>query len=240
MLRISNLTCGYGSLPVVHGVDLVLEEGESMALLGANGAGKSTLMKAVAGWLPSLSGVISWHGTDLTQTDARDRVLEGLVLVPQDANVFADLSVETNLRISQDIAVAGATSLREAYQQFPVLSERRKQLAGSLSGGERQLLALVSALMLRPRMLLLDEPTTGLSPVLVDQICAVIRSILEQGVGVVWVVEQEPETALMIVDRAEIMAGGRFVKSLRGDDLQNADISQLILGGRAEDGLADA
>ena len=230
MLQVDSLVCGYGSLPVIHGLSLEVAEGEAVAIIGANGAGKSTLLKTISRWLPVDSGSIRWDDEDVTSWDPVRVTKAGLAFVPQDNKVFPDLSVGANLQISADLRPDGARRLAEAYERFPLLRERQRQKAGSLSGGERQLVAVTSALILAPRVVLLDEPTTGLSPVMVDQVTDLIRAVIDSGVGVVWVVEQDPDTAFEIVDRAYVMAGGRIAATLVGEQLRTADVSSILLG----------
>ncbi len=231
MLQVEGLVCGYGSLPVIYGIGMEVGEGEAVAILGANGAGKSTLLKAIARWLPVDAGVIRWGGQDASHWDPVQITKAGLGFVPQDNKVFPGLSVGMNLQISADLRPDGAERLAEVYDRFPLLRERQRQKAGSLSGGERQLVAVVSALILAPRLVLLDEPTTGLSPVMVDQVTDLIRSVIDDGVSVVWVVEQDPQTAFEIVDRAYVMTGGSVAASFVGDELRSADVSSILLGG---------
>jgi branched-chain amino acid transport system ATP-binding protein len=231
MLEVDGLVCGYGSLPVIHGLSFGLEVGESIAILGANGAGKSTLLKTVARWLPVQAGAIRWDGHDATAWSPEHMTKAGLAFVPQDNKVFPALSVAENLEISADLHADGRNRLADAYARFPLLRERQNQKAGSLSGGERQLVAVLSALILSPKLLVLDEPTMGLSPVMVERVTELIRSVIDSGVSVVWVVEQDPETALEVVDRAYVMAGGRLGQSLSGQALKTTDLSSVLLGG---------
>jgi branched-chain amino acid transport system ATP-binding protein len=231
MLEIEDLVCGYGSLPVIHGLGFTVKAGESIAILGANGAGKSTLLKAVAGWLPVDAGSIRWDDQDATGWSPEQMTKAGLAFVPQENKVFPALTVGDNLEISADLRPDGRERLAEAYERFPLLRERHKQRAGSLSGGERQVVAVLSALILSPKLLVLDEPTMGLSPVMVDRVSDLIRSVIDSGVSVIWVVEQDPETALEVVDRAYVMAGGRLSASLDGQNLDATALTSALLGG---------
>lgn len=234
MLEIDRLVCGYGNLPVIHGISLAVAEGSSIAIFGGNGVGKSTLLKTIAGWLPAQGGSIKWKGRTLSGRDAVYAAQAGVGFVPQENKVFSSLSVEENLDLGADFRPGGAKKLAEIYERFPLLWERRRQKAGSLSGGERQLLAVVSALLMEPQLLLLDEPTTGLSPVAVDRLTEVIKDVIAEGITLVWVVEQDPDVALAMVDRAHVMAGGELVASFEERELRGADLTKLLLGGQEE------
>lgn len=234
MLAIDRLFCGYGNLPVIHGLSLEVEEGESIAIFGGNGVGKSTLLKTIAGWLPVQSGSISWRDHNLTNRDAVFACVAGIGFVPQENKVFPSLSVEENLDLAADFRRSGNGKLREVYERFPILFERKRQKAGSLSGGERQLLAVVSALLMEPELLLLDEPTSGLSPVAIEDLVEVIAEVVQRGITLVWVVEQDPGVALSIVDKAHVMAGGELIASYEKEHLQGADLAKLVLGGQEE------
>lgn len=234
MLEIDSLVTGYGNLPVIHGLSLRVEEGSAVAIFGGNGVGKSTLLKTVAAWLPVQSGSISWAGQNLSGRDAVFAARAGIGFVPQENKVFPSLTVQENLDLAADFKSGGEQRLKEIYERFPVLFERQRQKAGSLSGGERQLLAVLSALLMEPQLLLLDEPTTGLSPVATQRLTEVIRNIVRQGITLVWVVEQDPDVVLEIVDRAHVMAGGELVASFEKEDLRSTDLAQLLLGAQEE------
>lgn len=234
VLEIDRLVCGYGNLPVIHGMSLRVEEGGSVAIFGGNGVGKSTLLKTIAGWLPVQSGSISWKGRSVSGRDAVYAAKAGIGFVPQENKVFASLTVEENLDLAAEFRPGSERKLAEIYERFPILLERRRQKAGSLSGGERQLLAVVSALLMEPQLLLLDEPTTGLSPVAIERLTEVINDVIREGITLVWVVEQDPDVALSMVDHAHVMAGGELVASFEGQDLQGADLAKLLLGGQEE------
>jgi ABC-type branched-subunit amino acid transport system ATPase component len=234
MLEIDSLVTGYGNLPVIHGVSLKVEEGSSVAIFGGNGVGKSTLLKAIAAWLPVQAGSISWAGQNLSDRDAVFAARAGIGFVPQENIVFASLSVEENLDLAADFKRNGGARLNEIYERFPMLFERKRQKAGSLSGGERQLLAVVSALLMEPQLLLLDEPTTGLSQVATQLLKDVIRDVVREGITLVWVVEQDPDVVREIVDRAHVMAGGELIASLNKKELQSIDVAKLLLGSQEE------
>ena len=234
MLEINSLVTGYGNLPVIHEVSLKVEEGSSVAIFGGNGVGKSTLLKAIAAWLPVQAGSIIWAGKRLSDRDAVFAAHAGVGFVPQENKVFASLSVEENLDLAADFRRSGAGRLNEVYERFPVLFERKSQKAGSLSGGERQLLGVVSALLMEPQLLLLDEPTTGLSPVATERLTEVIKEVVRDGITLIWVVEQDPDVVREIVDRAHVMAGGELIASFDKKELQSIDLAKLLLGGQEE------
>ena len=234
MLRIDSLVSGYGNLPVIHGMSFDVEEGESVAIFGGNGVGKSTLLKTIAGWLPAQSGYITWGGDRVSDHDSLYAARAGIGFVPQENKVFASLSVRENLDLAADFRGGDSRKLNDIFERFPILLERQRQKAGSLSGGERQLLAVVSALLMEPQLLLLDEPTTGLSPVAIQRLTDVIGDIVRQGITLVWVVEQDPDVALELVDRAHVMAGGELIASFDKAELQSADLATLLLGGQEE------
>jgi ABC-type branched-subunit amino acid transport system ATPase component len=234
VLRIDSLVSGYGNLPVIHGMTLDVEEGEAVAVFGGNGVGKSTLLKTIAGWLPAQSGSVSWRDQRVSDRDPLFATRAGIGFVPQENKVFPSLSVRENLDLALDFRRGHAGRLNQIFERFPILFERQRQRAGSLSGGERQLLAVVSALLMEPQLLLLDEPTTGLSPVATQRLTEVVRDIAQEGITLVWVVEQDPDVALQIVDRAHVMAGGELIASFDKGDLQSADLGKLLLGGQEE------
>jgi ABC-type branched-subunit amino acid transport system ATPase component len=205
------LVAGYGSLEVLHGIDLQLGAGESAAVMGANGAGKSTLMKAISKTIPLMAGTLRWKDTDLASRSSAAVARGRVAYVPQEANVFADLSVRDNLLLGADIHPDPVARVDAMMARFPLLRERSRQRAGTLSGGERKILAVTSALLMEPELLLLDEPTSGMSPKMAGVVRELIVSIIGEGMSVLWVVEQQPEIALEVVDRAFVMAGGQIV-----------------------------
>jgi ABC-type branched-subunit amino acid transport system ATPase component len=156
MLAIDELVCGYGNLPVIHGMSLKVAEGDSIAIFGGNGVGKSTLLKTIAGWLPVQSGSITWRETRISDHDAVFAAKAGVGFVPQDNKVFASLTVAENLELAADFHEGGHKRLADVYENFPILFERKRQKAGSLSGGERQLLAFVSSIIMEPQLMVLD------------------------------------------------------------------------------------
>lgn len=234
MLEVEKLVCGYGNLPVLHGLDFKIGDHESVAILGANGAGKSTFLRAISRSLPVISGVIRWRDTEVQSWPAWRAAQTGIGYVPQDHNVFPAMTVYENLALAAESRPDGRAQLAEFIDRFPILEARAKQLAGTLSGGERQLVALVSALLMDPKLLLLDEPTTGLAPIVVENLSELIRQVVTSGVAVVWVVEQDPAVALKIVDRAYTMAAGEFVAELPKERFEDRRTLEELLTGAAQ------
>ncbi|HVB68789.1 MAG TPA: ABC transporter ATP-binding protein [Acetobacteraceae bacterium] len=216
LLVASGITAGYGKLRVLEGVDMTVGTGEVVALLGPNGAGKSTLLSALSGLLAKTAGTVRFAGADLSSTTSQQAVRAGLVHVLEGHRVFAPLSVHENLLLAGFNAPPGerAARLEEAYAAFPEMAERRGLAAGSLSGGQQQMLVVAQGIVRRPRLLMLDEPSAGLSPVLVDRVLDVAVSMRDRGVSIL-LVEQLVEKALKIADRVYVLARGRIV--LQGD-----------------------
>jgi branched-chain amino acid transport system ATP-binding protein len=216
MLHVSNLEARYGRIPALKGIDLEVREGEIVALVGANGAGKSTLLRALSGVQRS-SGKVLFQRKAIEATPAHERVALGIVHAPEGRQVFGPLSVEDNLRLGayrRGRGEAGAT-LERVYALFPVLVERRRQPAGSLSGGQQQMLAIGRALMAKPKLLLLDEPSMGLAPRLVAEIFACVRQLRAADTALL-LVEQNARAALAIADRGYVLETGRIVLSGTG------------------------
>lgn len=207
LLEITGLTGGYGESDILNGIDLTVEQGEILTVAGTNGAGKSTLAKAVMGLLPRVAGRIALDGHDIVAAPVEARLALGIAYVPQVGNVFASLSVIENLQVVQGVRDARGR-IAELLDTFPALAERRRARAGSLSGGERQLLAFARALMARPRLMILDEPTAALAPTRVSESFARIRALPALGVSVL-MVEQRARQALAVSDRGCILDGGR-------------------------------
>jgi branched-chain amino acid transport system ATP-binding protein len=222
MLRVEGLRSGYGRIEAVKGVDLEVASGEIVALIGANGAGKTTLLRTISGVHPITAGRILHEGEAIEALPPHARVARGIAQVPEGRQVFAPLTVEDNLRLGafrRGRAETEAT-LREVFALFPVLAEKRSLPAGGLSGGQQQMLAVGRAMMARPRLLLLDEPSMGLAPLLVDQILdAVVR--LRRGGMTVLLVEQNASAALAIADRAYVLETGRIAHSGSGQALMH-------------------
>ena len=210
ILKVSNVSVAYGRVEAVRGVSLEITEGSIVTAIGANGAGKTTLMNAIMGVLPS-SGEISLDGKPLGRSLVEARVNEGLCLVPEKRELFASMSVEDNLRLGayRFGSRAVPAGLREVFARFPRLEERRRQEAGTLSGGERQMLAMGRALMSKPRLLMLDEPSLGLAPLIVKEIFHIVTDLRKAGVSIL-LVEQNARAALQVADHAYVMELGEF------------------------------
>jgi len=245
MLEVRQLTTGYGRNAVVHEVSLSVGEGEIVALVGANGAGKSTLLKAISGLLPAHSGQILLDGHRIERSSPRQRVLLGVAHVPEGRQVFAGLSIEENLRLG---AYAhrdrlGAGRIRERIDQvcesFPVLLERLHAPAGTLSGGQQQMLAIARGLMAQPKFLLLDEPSLGLSPLLVSDIFRLIQGLRAQGIAVL-LSEQNARLSLAIADRGYVIESGRVAMEGRGQELLGRpEVAERYLGVGKAVGVSD-
>jgi branched-chain amino acid transport system ATP-binding protein len=231
-LTIDNLEAGYEpGLPIVRGASLAVLQGEIVAILGPNGAGKSTLVKAVAGLVPINGGRVLLHGQDITRVPAHRLVFEGLAFVPQTENVFTNLTIAENLELAAAILkVPRRERLEPIYAMFPDLHRQRTLLAGRLSGGQRQMLAVARALIARPRVLMLDEPSAGLSPKLVGEVLAQMRTVRDAGVTVV-LVEQNVKAALAVADRAAVLVEGRERVVATSAELRaDSRIAELYLG----------
>ena len=232
LLEIEGLASHYGRIQALHDIALAVAEGELVALVGANGAGKTTLLRTISGVQPTTAGAIRFAGGDITGSVPDRRVRLGIVQVPEGRQIFAPLSVEDNLRLggySRPRAEA-ARSLAEVCARFPVLAERRKQPAGTLSGGQQQMLAIGRALMARPRCLLLDEPSMGLAPMLVEEIFTTIRQLKDVGTTIL-LVEQNAYAALAIADRGYVMETGAIVLADTGAALlRNEQVRMAYLG----------
>ena len=228
LVEVSGVDSGYGKLTVLHNVSIEADAGEVVSILGPNGAGKSTLMKTIAGHLPATSGTVRLKGERIDGRGPYHVAHSGVGYVPQDDNVFGEMSVFENLEIGAFGVGSDASNLIDAvFKRFPILAERRQQKASTLSGGERQALAVSSALITGSELLLLDETTSGLAPMLVQQIVDWIVEVASQGTGVVWVLEQNPELVLEISERTYIMEGGRVTQQL--------DSAELLEPGRLEE-----
>ena len=221
MLKVDNINAFYGDLQALWGISLQVDDGELVALVGPNGAGKTTTLKVITGLLKLASGSINFDGNDLSKQTAHKIVELGVSLVPEGGRVFSGMSVLENLELGSFIPNARKVkddSLKAIYEIFPRLEERQKQQAGTLSGGERQMLAIARALMSKPKLLLLDEPSFGLAPILVQQMFEMIEQINKQGVTVL-LVEQNVRAALELASRAYVIENGRIVGEGKGDVL---------------------
>jgi branched-chain amino acid transport system ATP-binding protein len=233
MLEIKNLDVYYGQIQALHQVSLQVGEREAVAVLGANGAGKSTLIKSIMGWQKPERGEISFAGQVINRLAPWERVSLGLGLVPEGGRVFRDLSVIDNLRLGAYLQAEAVIKeqIEVVFNLFPVLAERHQQIAKTLSGGEQQMLAIGRAMMSRPRLLLIDEASMGLAPILVERVFGAIRELREHGVSIL-LVEQNAYEALTVVDRAYILENGRIVLSGPAETLrENERVKAAYLGG---------
>ena len=229
LLTVKDLRVAYGQIEALKGVSLDVNEGEVVAILGANGAGKTTLMRAISGLLPKKAGSVMLESVDITRTPAEKIVRLGIAQSPEGRRVFGTLSVAENLVLGgfTQSAKSRQASMAMVYEMFPRLAERRNQLSGTLSGGEQQMLAIGRALIAKPRLLLLDEPSLGLAPIIVQGIFASLRKIADSGVTVL-LVEQNARSALKLADRGYVLEVGQIVLSdkasvlLRSPEIQDA------------------
>ena len=233
-LRIRGLNVGYGRATVIESLDLDVKPGELVTVLGANGAGKTTLLNGIMGLRPPRAGSVTLDGKELAGLRPEQLVGRGVVLVPERRELFGNLPVEVNLRLGGYRTGAPAKSLERIYGLFPILAERRRQKAATLSGGEQQMLAVGRALMAAPRLLMLDEPSIGLAPLIVQEILRVIGQLKSEGLTII-LVEQNARLALSVADRGYVLEVGRIV--LQGSSAElSADprLSQAYLGGAAD------
>ena len=235
LLKVTDLNVYYGAIHALKGLSFEVGEGEIVSLIGANGAGKTTAMHTVSGLLRSRTGSVEFMDTNITKTEPHRIVKMGLAQVPEGRRVFASMSVLENLEMGAYIRTAASKKgidedLEMVFTRFPRLKERRKQVAGTLSGGEQQMLAIGRALMSRPRMLLLDEPSMGLSPILVQEIFRIIKQVNATGTTVL-LVEQNAKMALSIADRAYVLETGNIVmEGPAADMLGNEEVRKAYLG----------
>lgn len=233
MLAVRAMAIGYGSIVAVRGVDLDVGAGELVAVIGANGAGKTTSLRGIVGALPVRGGSIQFEGEDITRLPVHERVRRGMSLVPEGRGIFARLTVAENLDMGAYLrrdAAGVRADIERSYALFPRLGERRSQLAGTLSGGEQQMLAIARALMARPRLLLLDEPSMGLAPLVTQRIFDTIRAISAERVSIL-LVEQNARAALELASRAYVMEAGRVVLAGAAQELLASDgVRQAYLG----------
>jgi len=234
LLEVKNLEVYYGVICALKGISFEVNEGEIVSLIGANGAGKTTMMQSVVGLIPKRSGSVIFDGKDITKTPCHKIVELGMTQVPEGRRIFQELSVYENLMM-------GAYTIRDQqkfkedlesiYARFPRLAERRNQIAGTLSGGEQQMLAMSRALMIHPKLLMLDEPSMGLAPILVDQVFSIIKELHEAGTTIL-LVEQNASKALEIADRAYVLETGSITLSGTGAELAQSDeVRKAYLGG---------
>ena len=232
MLKVDDIHVFYGAIHAIKGVSFEVGDGEIVALIGANGAGKSTILKTVSGLMHPRSGTITFCGENITHTDAYKMLRHGLAHVPEGRRIFLQMTVQENLEmgayINKEVAQA---DLETVFNYFPRLKERRKQIAGTLSGGEQQMLAMSRALMSHPKLMMLDEPSMGLAPILVDQIFEIIKELHKAGTTIL-LVEQNARKALQIADRAYVLETGKITLSGTGPELASSDaVKKAYLGG---------
>jgi branched-chain amino acid transport system ATP-binding protein len=221
LLKVKGLKVAYGGIKAVKGIDMEVREGELISLIGSNGAGKTTTMKAVTGSLPFEGGEVEYLGQSIKGKGSWDLVKQGLAMVPEGRGVFTRMTITENLQMGAYIRRDKAgieADIERMFGIFPRLRERKDQLAGTMSGGEQQMLAMARALMSQPKVLLLDEPSMGLSPIMVDKIFEVVRDVSAQGVTIV-LVEQNARRALQIADRAYVMDSGEIIMTGPGKDM---------------------
>lgn len=232
MLTVKNLSVAYNDVPAIFGVDLQVNEGEIVSVVGSNGAGKSTLLKALAGILPS-KGEITFNGERISQLPPHKIVEKGISLIPEGRMLFGKLSIYQNLVLGsyqENNKEARDQRIDEVYNIFPRLKERRNQLAGTLSGGEQQMVAIARGLMSNPRLLMFDEPSLGLAPIIVKEMFRLIRKIKEQHITIL-LVEQRLDEALKLSDRAYVLQTGRFIMEGKGSELIDSPaVRQAYLG----------
>ena len=233
LLEVSGLRSAYGRIEALHGVSLQVDAGEIVALVGGNGAGKTTLLRTISGVQPMSGGGLSFAGRDISRTSPHARVAAGIAQVPEGRQIFAPLAIEDNLRLGaylrKDAEIAA--DLARVYDLFPVLKERRRNPAGGLSGGQQQMLAIGRALMSRPKLLLLDEPSMGLAPVLVDQVFEIITRLNREDGVTVFLVEQNAFAALSIATRGYVIETGEIAMEGKGSDLLADDrVREAYLG----------
>ena len=234
LLEVNNLEVYYGVICALKGISFHVNEGEIVSLIGANGAGKTTMMQSVVGIIPKKSGSVLFDGQDITKTPCHKIVKLGMTQVPEGRRIFQELSVYENLMMGAYTVKDQQQfkqELEKVFDLFPRLAERRKQVAGTLSGGEQQMLAMSRALMSKPKLLMLDEPSMGLAPILVDQIFSIIKELHAAGTTIL-LVEQNASKALEIADRAYVLETGNIMLSGTGKELMNSpEVQKAYLGG---------
>lgn len=233
MLKANNISASYGDLKVLFDVSIHVDEGECVALLGSNGAGKTTLLSIISGFVPITSGSITWKGKDLTKMVARDRAENGIAHIPQGRGVFGTLDVTENLLMGgycKRVKSNRMENIEKSFELFPKLKERRKQIAGSLSGGEQQMLAIARALVMEPSLLMLDEPSLGLAPIIVEEIFEIIDRVVKTGMSVL-IIEQNVMAALSVAKRGYVIETGHIMLEDTAQNLMNNDqVKKAYLG----------
>ena len=233
ILKVDDINVYYGSIHAIKGISFEVEEGEVVTLIGANGAGKSTTLNTISGLLRSKTGSIEFMGQSLAKVPSHKIVERGLALVPEGRRIFLQMTVQENLEMGAFTQKGGETQqdLEKIYALFPRLKERRKQIAGTLSGGEQQMLAMGRALMSKPRLMMLDEPSMGLAPILVEQIFEIIQNLHKAGTTIL-LVEQNAQAALSVADRGYVLETGKIVTTGTGTELlASPAIKKAYLGG---------
>jgi branched-chain amino acid transport system ATP-binding protein len=232
MLEIRSISSRYGRIEALHGIDLDVKQGQLVALVGANGAGKTTLLRTISGVQPASAGSIHLFGRDITSLPPYERVRLGICQVPEGRHVFGPMSIEDNLRLGAYTRARNNldADLERMYELFPILKEKRALPAGTLSGGQQQMLAMARALMGQPRLLLLDEPSMGLAPLLVEETFRVVKHLKSEGITI-FLVEQNAHAALSIADIGYVMETGRTILTGTGENLlNNEQVKQAYLG----------
>ena len=233
ILNVNNIAVFYGSIRAIKGISFTVNAGEVVTLIGANGAGKTTTLNTIAGLLHPKSGSVSFMGENLASVSPHSIVSRGLALVPEGRRIFLQMTVEENLEMGAYTQKKESVKplLEQVYEQFPRLKERRRQIGGTLSGGEQQMLAMGRALMSSPKLLMLDEPSMGLAPILVEQIFEIIRTLHRNGTTIL-LVEQNAQMALSIADRGYVLETGKITLSGTGVELANSEnVKKAYLGG---------
>lgn len=231
MLKVNNLKVNFGGIEAVKGINFEVKEGEIVTLIGSNGAGKSTTLRTISGIVKPADGSIEFEGTDITKVNSSDIVKMGITLCPEGRRVFPDMTVLENIRIGAFLRQDDLTNdIERCYRLFPILKERNKQLAGTLSGGEQQMLAVARSLMSRPKIMMLDEPSLGLAPLVVQDIFKIIQEINSEGVTIL-LIEQNANMALRIANKAYVLETGKITMQGTGKELlDNESIKEAYLG----------
>ncbi len=233
LLSVNDINVYYGAIHAIKGVSFEVNEGEIVTLIGANGAGKSTTLKTISGLLRSKTGDITFEGESITSIPAHKLITRGLAQVPEGRAIFLQMTVEENLEMGAYTRPNAEieAGLKNVYEHFPRLEERKKQIAGTLSGGEQQMLAMGRALMSAPKLLMMDEPSMGLAPILVDEIFEIIKTLHKAGTTIL-LVEQNAQMALSVADRGYVLETGRIVTSGTGEELlKDESVKKAYLGG---------